>query len=220
MTTPMRTFWLLLLLVCLPTFCVSQCSHNGKSMTQDGWSNLIRQVCLGDDVESNRFPSRDGRKVLIADLHGFQLKINGALISWPEGRKLLTSESEVLWSPTSSAFFISDGFGLDGWKLKVYVVTDSHAVSREEINNEIVRRFRAEKGCSVKAFDPNVQGLGWSEDGALIFAFAQATVNNSCGQSGGFRGIAANLTGAPIRAFYSENEAKRNFHNLLPFNMR
>jgi hypothetical protein len=189
-------------------------------MSGNGWSKQIRQVCLEEGISTNRFPSPDGRKVLVADIHGFHLKVDGALVPWEEGRKLLTSESGVSWSPASSAFFINDGYGLDGWKLKVYVLTDHSVISHEGLREEIVRRFRMGVKCSSKANDPNVMGLGWSEDGASIFSFAQATVNESCGQQGDFRGAVADLAGDTIRTVYSEKETQRMFHNLLPFNMR
>jgi hypothetical protein len=106
------------LFLCVTTLYASECNRHGQSMAEDGWSSQFHRVCLVDGVGSNRFLSPDGRKVLIADIHGFHLKVDGMPISWPEGRKLLTTDSEVLWSPKSSAFFINDGAGLDGWTLK------------------------------------------------------------------------------------------------------
>jgi hypothetical protein len=199
-----------------------KCSQSGQSLTPRGWSRQLRGVCLTDSVTANTFRSPDQTKTIVADGDGFHLKVDGKSVEWPEGKELVARGSEVSWSPTSSAFFINygDGSGLDGWTLKVYVVSDGRVVNHDEISQQIVHRFRTGIGCLQTAVDPNVRGLGWSEGGTHIFAFAQATVNESCGQQGDFRGVVAGLAGETIEQFYSEADTKRHFHNLLPFNMR
>jgi hypothetical protein len=218
----MKICYLLFLLANLPLLHAVECTRYGKSIADEGWSKQIKRVCLFEGVPVNTFRSPDSRKLIVADSHGFHLQIDGSMIAWPEGRNLFPSGSEVAWSPTSSAFFINyaNGSGLDGWTLRVFVLSDSRLIEHQEINKEIVRRFRAAIGCSARAEDPNVRGLGWSTDGSLIYSFAQSTVNESCGKQGSFRGIVAGLTGEPVREFYSEIEAKRKFINLLPYNMR
>jgi hypothetical protein len=204
------------------TLHAEQCSQSGQSFASEGWPKQLRTVCLTDSVKINLFRSPDQRKVIEADIGGFRLKIDGKSASWPEGKELMANNAEVSWSPISSAFFINygDGSDLDGWTLKVYAVSDGHVVSHSEINQEIVRRFRADLGCPGGASDPNVRGLGWSKNGADIYAFAQATISQSCGQQGDFRGVAMSIAKGSVLSFYSEAETKAHFHNLLPYNMR
>jgi hypothetical protein len=213
----------MLAMALFPTFLHgAKCSPDGQSVTSEGWSKQIRRVCLTQAVEANSFPSPDKSKVIVADSSGFHLRLDGKSVVWQEGEELMARGSEVSWSPQSSAFFISyaDGSGLDGWTLKVYAVSDGQVVSHSEINQEIVRRFRTDVGCPAGAVDPNVRGLGWSENGADIYAFAQATVSQSCGQQGDFRGVAMSIAKGSLLSFYSEAETKAHFHNLLPYNMR
>jgi hypothetical protein len=153
---------------------------------------------------------------------GFQLKVGGKSIEWPEGKELLARGSEVSWSPQSSAFFINyaNGSGLDGGTLKVYSLSNGQIVSHNGINQQIVQRFRADVGCSNQASDPNVRGLGWSDNGAEIYAFAQTTVSQPCGRPGNFRGMVINIAEDSVRRFYSEATTKLHFHDLLPYNMR
>lgn len=80
--------------------------------------------------------------------------------------------------------------------------------------------FRADVGCPEGASDPNVRGLGWSENGVDIYAFAQVTVSQSCGHQGDFRGFVVDMGREAIQQFYSERDAKQHFHSLLPRNMR
>ncbi len=218
----MRIF-ILVILALLPAAVQSaECSHEGQSVSSEGWSRQIRRVCLTNSIKANYFPSPDRAKILVADLNGFHLTINGNLVSWPEGEQFLARGSEVSWSPLSSAFFInsSDGSDPDGWSLKVYSLADAHIVEHTQINQSIAQRFRTDLGCSQEAVDPNVRGLGWSRSGGQIFAFAQAAVNEPCGQQGDFRGVTVDVTSGAIQKFYSETSAKEHFHSLLPYNMR
>jgi hypothetical protein len=200
----------------------AKCSPNGQSVASEGWSKQIRRVCLTQDVEANSFPSPDKTKVIAADASGFHLRLDGKRVPWQEGDQMMALGSDVSWSPQSSALFISyaDGSGLDGWTLKVYTVSHRKVVRKSDINQEIIRRFRADVDCPGVASDPNVRGLGWSENGADIYAFAQATVGQSCGQQGDFRGVVMSIAKGSVLRFYSEAETKARFHNLLPYNMR
>ncbi len=212
--------WVLIL---FPSFIhAADCSPSGQSLLSEGWSKEIRRVCITSLVSANSFRSPDKAKVIVADDGGFHLTVNGKRLSWPEGEDLTVRGSEVSWSPQSSAFFINygDGSGLDGWTLKVYSISDGRVVGLSKINQEIVRRFRVDEGCPSDAVDPNVRGLGWTENGADIYAFAQATVSQSCGQQGDFRGATVSLAKCSILSFYSEAETKAHFHRLLPYNMR
>jgi len=218
----MKGLFIFLMALFSLTLYAAECSQFGKSAVSQGWSKEIRRVCLTDAVTANFFRSPDRRKLIVADLKGFHLKINGTQIEWPEGEQFVTRGSEVAWSPTSTAFFINygDGSGLDGWTLNVYALSGMRVISHNEINRQIVRRFRADVGCLQQAVDPNVHGLGWSHDGVTIFAFAQTTVNYSCGAQGDFRGVVIRFSEDAIQSFYSEPETKRRFHYRLPYNMR
>jgi len=148
----MKRSLIILLLLSSSTLCRSQCTRHGKSLDGERWSKQIRQVCFEDGTTANTFTSADGRKVLTANFHGFHLKVDGALIPWEGGSKLLTNESMVSW--------------------------------------------------------------------AMVFSFAQATVNDPCGQKGDFERAVVELDGDAIRTMYSEEETRRKFHFLLPLNMR
>lgn len=218
----MKTIFLCLLLVMSRSLLSQECRRSGQSLASDGWSKQLKFVCLDDGTPVNFFRSPDQRKVLIADRDGFRLRVDGKSVRWPEGKRICALSAGVSWSPSSSAFYLNDGQcgGLDGWALRVFRLTEGGVVANDAIRLESVRRFRAQLRCRRMAIDPNVWGIGWSSDGAQIFAFAQATVNESCGHQGDFRGIVGQLDGEPIIEFYSESEAQQHFHDILPYNMR
>lgn len=200
----------------------AECTRAGQSIASEGWSAGLRRVCFADSIKENAFLSPDHQKAVMADASGFTLRIEGKEVAWPEGRDFSPSGSEVSWSPTSSAFFINygDGSGLDGWTINVFSIQNDRVIDHKEINERIVRAFREEIKCSKDAVDPNVRGLGWSRDGTQLFLFAQTTVSEPCGIPGDFRGTIINLADASVGKSYSEVEAKRRFHDLLPYNMR
>jgi hypothetical protein len=218
----MKTLLLFWLFLSVSPLHAEDCGRAGQSMKSEGWSTALRRVCLTDSLKENTFFSPDHQKAIVAEQNGFILKINGKTIAWPEGRNFSSNGSEVAWSPTSSAFFINygDGSGLDGWTINVFSVQDNRVIDHKEINKRIVGAFREQINCSKESVDPNVRGLGWSKDGTYLSAFAQTTVSEPCGVQGDFRGAVINVADGSVNKFYSQAEAKRHFHDLLPYNMR
>lgn len=200
----------------------AECTRAGQSIASEGWSAALRRVCFTDSIKENAFFSPDRQKVIIAGANGFTLRIKGEDVAWPNGQDFSPSGSEVSWSPTSSAFFINygDGSGLDGWTIHVFSIQNDRVIDHEEINAQVVLAFRDEIKCAKDAVDPNVRGLGWSQDGTELFLFAQTTVSAPCGVQGDFRGAEIGLANDSIDKFYSETEAKSHLRNLLPHNMR
>jgi hypothetical protein len=218
----MKVLQVVLILLAGSGLHAAECTRAGQSIASEGWSAALRRVCFTDSIKENVFLSPDHKKAVIADANGFTLRIEGKDVAWPVGRELSPSGSEVSWSATSSAFFISygDGSGLDGWTINVFSLQNSHVIDHKQINERVVRAFREEIKCAKDAVNPNVRGLGWSRDGTELFLFAQTTVSEPCGVQGNFRGAVISLANDCISKFYSEAEAKNRLHDLLPYNMR
>jgi hypothetical protein len=218
----MKTLCFFLFIIWSSSLHASNCSRNGQSLVAEGWSPAIRRVCFTDSISQNVFTSPDSQKRLLVDKSGFSFFVSGKRIAWTGGSNLDADGSEISWSPTSSAFFISDGggCGLDGWTIHVFSVSGSQLLEHDEINGRIVSLFRGQFNCSKAAADPNVRGLGWGKDGTSLLAFAQSTVSESCGAQGDLRGFAVMVGTGAVSRVLSEKETKAYFHNLLPFNMR
>lgn len=217
----MKILCFLLFIAFSASLHAQKCGRTGQSIVDEGWSPAIRRVCLTDSISQNVFSSPDSQKQVLADRSGFSLLVRGNKIEWPGGLNLDANGSEISWSPTSSAFFISDGggSGLDGWTIHVFSISGNQLLEHHEINGQIVSIFRQQFNCPTAAVDPNVRGLGWEKDGASLLAFAQSTVSESCGAQGDFRAFTVNVKTGEVRVF-SERDAKARFHNRLPFNMR
>jgi hypothetical protein len=186
------------------------------------WNPSLRSVCFNDTIHKNVLLSPDkAKRIEVEEGKGFTLIVNGRTIAWPNYGKYVVLPIEFSWSPNSDAFFVNDGegSGMDS-VLHVFRWQDSRVAEVPDLNRLVAAAFRKDVGCAPSAADPTVRGIGWSKDRAQIFAFAQATVDNSCGTQGNFRGVVLNPKTGAIERLYSEAQARRIFRDLLPHNMR
>jgi hypothetical protein len=186
------------------------------------WNSQLRNVCFENGVGRNIFPSPDRQKSVVAEHDGFHVEVNNRTFDLPGKANETFYPSEVAWAPGSSGFFINNGngSGTDGWTLQVFR-TDNLSISpAADFNRMLVAAFRSTLHCSAEAADPNVRGLGWSEDGSHLMVLLQATVHQSCGPQGTVRGAVLNLSAGTIQHFYGEADTRILFRLILPFNLR
>jgi hypothetical protein len=215
----MRRFILLVVLCGEARFLMAACTASGEAWP---WNRFLHSVCFNSAVHKNVFLSPDkAKRIEVEEGKGFSLIVNGRTIAWPNYGKYVVLPIEFSWSPNSDAFFVNDGEG-SGMNsvLHVFRLQDSGVGEEPNFNKLVAAAFRKDVGCSATAADPIVRGIGWSKDGAQILAFAQATVSNSCGTQGTFRGVILNLKTGSIERLDSEADARRVLHVLLPYNMR
>lgn len=213
--------WLILLMALYAEVhvAVAACTTSGEAWP---WNRSLHGVCFSHAIRKNVFSSPDkAKRIEVEEESGYTLIVNGRTVVWPNYGKYVVLPVEFSWSPNSDAFFINDGEG-SGMNsvLHVFRLQDSGVAEGPAFNKLVVGAFRKSVGCSASTADPTVRGVGWSKDGTQIFAFAQATVNNSCGSQGGFRGVVLNLKTGSVERVYPEAETRRVFRDLLPFNMR
>jgi hypothetical protein len=215
----MRRFILLVCLCAEARLLMAACTASGEPWP---WNRALRSICFNGAIHKNVVLSPDAAKrIEVEENKGFNLIVNGRTIAWPNYGKYAVLPIEFSWSPNSDVFFVNDGerSGMNS-VLRVFRVQNSGVGEGPDFNKLVATAFRKDVGCAAAAADPTVRGVGWSKDGAQIFAFTQATVNNSCGAQGNFRDVVLNLKTGSIERLYSESEARRVFRNLLPYNMR
>ena len=191
-----------------------------RGLTQDcalsgtvAWSKQVTSVVSGCDLKST---SPDGKSTV-------EIDAEGRLHLLEPGRDAKTlpytiePPAMLSWSPKSDTFFINDGQGSGMWSLlRVYRLrTDSVAVDTT-VEREAVKLFRGERKCDTAASDPSVWGIGWSDNGTLLYLLIQATVNEPCGESGAFIGATVNIATGKIVHHLSESQAQHEFRKLLP----
>jgi hypothetical protein len=179
-------------------------------------------VCFNNAIHKNVLLSPDRTKrIEVEEGKGYTLLIDGRAVAWPDYGRYVVAPIEFSWSPNSDAFFVNDGEGSGMYSvLHVFRLEGSSVAEAPSLKKLTVEAFRRDIRCPAAAADPAVWGIGWSKDGAQIFAFAQATVNNPCGDQGEFRGVVLNWKAGAIERWYSEAETRRFLRDLLPRNMR
>ncbi len=215
----MRGLILLVAFLAEAQLVMAACTGSGELWP---WNRSLRSVCFNDAIHKNVLLSPDkAKRIEVEEGKGYTLTVNGGTVAWPNYGKYVVLPIEFSWSPNSDAFFVNDGEG-SGMNsvLHVFRLQDSGVAEAPDFNKLVVTAFRKAVGCPAAAADPTMRGIGWSKDGAQIFAFAQTTVNNSCGTQGDFRGVVLNLKTGSIERLYSEAETRRVFRDLLPQNMR
>jgi len=207
----------LALLVLLAPSCAAQNCQLASRPVPD-WSKQLLAI-IGDC--NNRIPSPDRKFVL-------QFGSEGKIRVLTKGRDLVVSGHSDLeppamasWSPRSDVFFLNDGEGSGmSSRLRVFYVSDSRAVENWEMNRMIAKAYKQENKCSDSSDDPNVWGLGWSEDGKKMYVMAQTIVGGTCGDTDSFRGYVVDVNTRSLQETLTTTQTKSRFRELLPKNMR
>lgn len=198
---------------------MAACTPSGEPWP---WNRSLRSVCFNERIHKNVILSPDrAKRIEVEEGKGYTLIVNGRAAGWPNYGRYVVLPIVFSWSPNSDAFFVNDGEG-SGMNsvLRVFRLKDSGAAEVPDISKHLATAFRKDVGCPATAADPTVTGIGWSKEGAEILAFAQATVDQSCGAQGDLRGAVLNSKTGAIERLYSEAQARRIFRDLLPHNMR
>jgi len=174
--------------------------------------NPAEHFCLAGQAKDSRRTD---------DAGGFHVTASGRPLSWPEAPKftVLPLTFSCLPVPMRSSLTTVHGSGQDG-TLEVFSIRDDAVLHFPDFTGKVVSAFRGAIHCPSTTADPNVHGLAWSDDGSQIFAFAQSTIHESCGEQGTFRGVMLSMQTGAVEKFYSETISRRVFHALLPHNMR
>lgn len=78
------------------------------------------------------------------------------------------------WSPSSEEFFLNDGNGSGlSSRLRIFHVLTSSVEEDGAVAKAIVQIYRQRNKCDSSSDNPNVYGVGWSEDGKILYAIAE-----------------------------------------------
>lgn len=182
------------------------------------WSNQVRNVIA--DCE-NKFPSPNGKRILRIDTRG-QVMVFEAISrsDFKVHSRAVVPPAMASWSPSSDAFFVNDGEGSGmASVLRLFRLKDDHVIEDQKVWHEAVTLYRNQERCSRAAADPNVWGVGWSQDGSQLYILVQTTANAPCGKPGSFIGLTIKLADDAIVEQLSETGTKEKFRGLIPGEM-
>jgi hypothetical protein len=176
-------------------------SETLKSKSPDGQKLLTmeRLPDTDDDKSSVRYTVFVGNRRFSADLPGFN--------------------SEVSWSPDSSAFAVTETEGGGGIGYGAYIFRISeHGLQKMNLSPLVVKAFGSPVKCEVPV-PPNVAFISWLDSRRVLVA-AEIVPVSICPCSGMFAAYEIRLPDAVISRRYSQAEAKLRFWNVLGCELR
>jgi hypothetical protein len=179
------------------------------------WSR--QAVSLGYEKGSRRMeiPSPDGRKKVIITDVVLSVLSNGRRLSGTEDIAI-SALSELLWSPDSLAFAITESYGgsVGDWHVRVFLIAGDALVQRLDVDDEVANAFKKDYSCEPPE-PPNIGALKWFDGGQCIVVIAEVPPHSSCAKMGMWRGFLVNVqTGKLIRE-WTEREVITLWNNDL-----
>ena len=167
-------------------FVTAVCTRTGEPWP---WNPFLRNVCFSTRIHKNVFISPNKvNRIEVQEGEGFRLFVGVQAIGWPNYGRYVVLPIEISWSPLSDGFIVNDGEGSGmNSHFHVFHLQGSAVSEMWDFYSLATAAFRKSVGCPASTADPTVRGIGWSKDGRQVFAFAQATVDRSCGTQGKFR---------------------------------
>jgi hypothetical protein len=175
-------------------------SETLKSKSPDG-QKLLTMERLPDrgDESSIRYTVLAGDRRFSADLPGF--------------------DSEVSWSPDSSAFAVTETEGGGGIGYGAYIFRiGEHGLQKMNLSPLVVKAFGSPVKCEIPV-PPNVAFISWLDSHRVLVA-AETVPVSICPCSGMFAAYEIRLPDAVIARRYSQAEAKQRFWNILGCELR
>lgn len=197
-------------------------SAEGNNSCPDGPHTLYSKRAMSLDSGSERIKSPDGKKLLTVKTIQDQMDPDGMHLSFTMdvARKEFSTElpgfnAEVLWSPDSTAFAVTqtEGGGGIGYRAYVFYVGEN-GFNKVDVSDVVVKAFGTQVKCEVPV-PPNTGFVDWLDGSHRILVAAEVVPVSICHCSGTFKLYELSVPKVRILHAYSQIEAKQRFSNLL-----
>jgi hypothetical protein len=170
--------------------------------------NLASRVSTKETI---KIPSPDGRKILaVTETEVLVKESTGEQVGQEIGINTL---AEIIWSPDSSAFAVtqSDGGAVGTWYVEVYRILHRR-LQKIVVMKTVVADFQKRTGGCPEE-DANVAAVGWPGPKVLLVV-AEAPPHSSCRDMGKVRGYEVSVTNGRLIRKYKADKLK-NIHLKL-----
>jgi hypothetical protein len=134
--------------------------------------------------------------------------------------RLAGFNAEVLWSPDSAAFAVTEteGGGGIGYRAYVFFIA-SDGLRKIDVSEPVEEAFHPPGKCEV-AVAPNIVVVDWLHNSQRILIAAEVVPVSVCKCMGAFSAYEVSLPAATLGRVYSMSEAKHEFWSLLGCELR
>lgn len=123
--------------------------------------------------------------------------------------------AELLWSPSSTAFSITESYGgeVGDWHVSVYEIRGGR-VYRLNVTKEVVQSFKRHYRCK-ESEDPNVGAVKWLNGGKCLLLVAEVPPHSSCPEMGKLRGYIVEVPTGKIVQQFDERKLRADWGQYL-----
>jgi len=123
--------------------------------------------------------------------------------------------AELLWSPNSKAFVLSqsDGGWVGRWYVVVYKIKNGH-VLKLNIGKSIIKSFKKYYSCA-EVEEPNIAAIKWLRGGKELLMVAEVPPHSSCPEMGKIRGYIVDLLSEKITKEIDEKKFRKKWNCYL-----
>ena len=169
------------------------------------------------EIRTRRIPSPDGNKaILIGNNLLLTVEANGQTLPL-ESTYLATPLSEVLWSPDSSAFAVtqSNGGWVGSWDIQVFL-TDDNTVKRASVTETAKKDAMGKYKCLIPEKpaaneEPNTGAVHWLDGSSRLLIVAEVPPHSSCADMGKLFGYVVSIPSGKIVNRYQEGELRQGW---------
>ncbi len=186
----------------------NQLLYNEQLIAQDSrWSKGATFLRYEKHVRKMEIYSPDRKKRAIIDSTQLIVLNDEKRLSGIEEAGVNTL-AELLWSPNSDAFFIteSDGGEVGTWQVSVYKIEGNH-VNEIDVSNKVLNSFKKQYKCT-EIEDPNIGAIKWLNGGKNILLVAEVPPHSSCNEMGKVRGYVVEISSGRITKEFDEKALK------------
>lgn len=199
----------------------------GDASCAKGPHTLYSQQAVSLDSGLVRIKSPDGMKVLVVKREDEAKNSDGVdmLFTVDAYQKMFSLRlpgfnGEVLWSPDSSAFAVTETEGGGGIGNVAYLFYVSETgVKMEDVHSVVERAFGTPAKCEV-AVGPNTAIVGWLHGSKKILVAAEVVPVSLCECMGMYKVYELSVPDMRIVKTYSQITAKKRFWDLLGCELR
>jgi hypothetical protein len=128
--------------------------------------------------------------------------------------------SELLWSPDSSAFFVSTSDGGANGPFRTLIVSISHdRLIVRDISSLVAHELGKPVSCALW-LGPNVGGIAWGDTPDVILVAAEIPNQHNCDSAGVFHAYSVDWRRMRVLASYDQIAAKERLWDSLGAELR
>ncbi len=190
------------------------CANDINAAERDAEGDWSREAISISSLKKIEISSPDHKMIVVVDGVNLAVIINGKSLTGIEEKGVM-QPAELVWSPDSTAFFITetDGGWVGTWHVRVYLIKNE-VVYYSDVTQEVIKQFKKQYKC-MDPEEPNVGAVKWLKGSKNLLLVAEVPPHSTCPEMGKIRGYIVEIpTGKVIKEF-SKKELKAQWGKYL-----